>query len=191
MPDAHRISGQEYEIDGDIVRAANDTIVDDWPTGNVFNQLDSLFGLFSRERQRGVWEQTPTGGHPYRDLRDSDDTIMNPSVAMVDVNLSLGDTYPLSTLVNPLGADYYKFILDSNTDGHTLNVSITGDSSGDFSFFIIWEKDGRFTKSLFPFERNLPYGFSETIDLAYANTVILVVCGRMNGGSYTLNANVY
>lgn len=182
---------QEYEIDGDIVRAANDTIIDDWPTGNVFNQLDSLFGLFARERRIGAWEQTPTGGHPYRDIRDSDGNIVNPTLQLVDVSISLGDIYSLSTLVNSLGTDYYKFNLDPNTDGKTLNISLTGDSSGDFTFFIIWEKDGHYMNSMFPFARNLPYGFSETIDLGYANTVTLVVSGRMTGGSYLLYANVY
>lgn len=181
---------QEYEIDGDIVRSANDTIVDDWPPNNVYNQLDSLFALFARERRMGAWEQTPTGGHPYRDILDSDGNVITPTVQVLDVNLSLGDTYVVTTAVNPLASDYFHFILDPNTAGKTLAISVDGSSLGDFSFYTIWEKDGSFKRAMFPMVGSDDHAFSESIDLDFANALVMIVSGRMKGGSYDLNANV-
>ncbi len=181
---------QEYEIDGDIVRSANDTIFDDWPPNNVYNQLDSLFALFSRERRIGAWEQTPTGGHPYRDILDSDGSVISPTLQILDVNISFGDTYSVTTTVNPLASDYYNFILDPNTAGKTIAISVDGSSVGDFSFYIIWDKDGRFKTAIYPFFSEEDYGYSETIDLDFANNLMQIVSGRMNGGTYTLTTNV-
>ncbi|MFX0107864.1 MAG: hypothetical protein ACFE7R_06255 [Candidatus Hodarchaeota archaeon] len=182
---------EEYEIDGDIVRAANDTIIDDWPPNNVYNQLDSIFALFARERRKGNWEQTPTGGHPYAHILDSDGNDINPVLQVLDVDLSFGDTYSVSTSVNPLGSDYYHFILNTNTAGKTISVDVDGSAYGDFSFYTIWEKDGVFKMARFPSVGPTDYAFSETIDLDYANAMILIVSGRMSGGGYSLSASIF
>ncbi len=182
---------QQFQTHGDMQKATEDTIASDWPPNNVYNQLDSFFALFSRERLIGAWRQTPTGGQPYAQILDPDDNVINPTLTVFDVHLSSGDTYT-NTIdsVPQLGSDYYRFILNANTDGKILTISSNGSTLGDFSYYVVWEKNGRFALASFPSGANEDYGFSETIDLNKSDSIVLITSGRGTGGTYTIDASV-
>ena len=181
---------QKYQTLGDEKQAAEDTIDEDWPSNNVYGQLDHFFALFSRERRIGSWRQTPTGGQPYAQILDPDDNDIVPVLTITDIALSLGDAYTNTETVSGLGSDYYRFVLGSNSDGSTFAVSVDGVAAGDFSYYMLWEKGGKWLRATFPFGVTEDYGISETINLNEADSVMMIISGRGTGGSYTINASI-
>ena len=181
---------QEYERTGDELNSADTVIDQDWPANNVYGQMDTFFALFSRERRIGAWRQTPWGGQPYSTILDPDDNNIIPQLQIVDILLGAGDSYNSASSVTQYGSDYYRFKLASDTDGLTLTISVEGVVGGDYSYYLIWEKDDAFTKAVFPFASITTYGFTETVDLDTANSVMIIISGRGIGGAYTINSSV-
>ena len=162
----------------------------DWPPNNVYGQLDHFFALFSRERRLGAWRQTPTGGQPYATILDPAGNNIMPALMVSDISLGAGDNYLNNGSVSQLGSDYYRFNFESDAEGQTFTLSVTGVSSGDYSYYLLWEKNGVWNKAVFPFMITGDYGFAETIDLATADSLMLVISGRGTGGAYTISASV-
>lgn len=181
---------QKYEATGNEKQSLADVIDEDWPSNNVYGQLDNFFALFSRERRIGAWRQTPTGGQPYATILDPDGNNIVPDLTVIDIPLGAGDSYANNGSVSQLGSDYYRFNFEGDSEGLTFTLSVTGDSDGDYSYYLVWEKNGVFKKAAFPFGITGDYGYSETIDLETANGLMLIISGRGKGGAYTINASV-
>lgn len=165
-------------------------IDEDWPPNNVYGQLDHFFALFSRERRLGAWRQTPTGGHPYATILGPDGNNITPALMVTEISLGAGDNYINNGFVSQLGSDYYRFNLENDSEGQNIAVSVTGIIGGDYSYYLVWEKNNAFKKAAFPFGITGDYGFSETIALGTANSLMLIISGRGTGGAYTINASV-
>lgn len=170
--------------------ALAEVIDEDWPPNNVYGQLDHFFALFSRERRLGAWRQTPTGGQPYATILGPDGNNITPALMVTEISLGAGDNYVNNGSVSQLGSDYYRFNLENDAEGQIFTVSVTGVPGGDYSYYLVWEKNGAFRKATFPFGITGDYGFSETIDLGTANSLMLIISGRGTGGAYTINASV-
>jgi hypothetical protein len=67
---------------------------------------------------------------------------------------------------------------------------VDGASTGDFSFYLIWEKNGSWKRASFPFSLSEDYGASYTLNMSEANNLVLAVSGRGQGGAYTVSASV-
>jgi hypothetical protein len=109
---------------------------------------------------------------------------------MTSAALGSGDTYTNTGSVSQLGSDYYTFNLEPDTAGQICAINVTVPSGGNYSYYLIWEKNGAWKRASFPFAVTAGFSLSETVDLALANTVILIISGRGTGGLYTLNASV-
>ena len=181
---------EKYQTLGDEKQAAEDTIDEDWPSNNVYGQLDTFFALFSRERRIGAWRQTPTGGQPYAQILDPDGNDIVPALTVTDVAIDLGDTYSHTETVSELGSDYYRFLLGGSSDGSTFSVSVDGVTGGDYSYYVLWERAGAWLRATFPSGVSGDYGITETINLANADSVMLIVSGRGTGGIYTIEASI-
>ena len=181
---------QKYEATGNQNNALAEVIDEDWPANNVYGQLDTFFALFSRDRRLGHWRVTPSVPTPYPTIQDPLGANIEPVPMMTNVGLGSGDGYANTGSVSPLGSDYYAFNLELNTAGQTLAINVTVSPGGDYSYYLIWEKDGTWKRASFPFASAGDFSFSETVDVAFANTVIIIVSGRGTGGSYTLTCTV-
>ena len=181
---------QKYETTGDMQGSLAEVVNEDWPPANVYSQLDNFFALFSRERRIGAWKMTPTGGQLYPTILDPDGNDIATNLTVTEATLGSGDAYANTTAVSQLGSDYYKFVFENNTDGKILSVSCDGSPTGDYSFYLIWEKDESFKRAIFPFAIKENYSFSETLDLNFANNLVLIVSGRGIGGNYHIDASV-
>jgi hypothetical protein len=179
----------KYELSGNEEQALEDGVADEWAPNNVHSQLAHFFALFSRERTRDAWKTGPSGAL-YADILDPDDNPIGPVLTKIEVPLGLGDSYADAGTISPLGSDYYRFSFAADTDGATLAASVDGASTGDFSYYLVWEKANAFSRGVFPFMATEDYSLSETIDLNFADSVTLIVSGRGIGGTYTLNASV-
>lgn len=181
---------QKYEATGDEKNALAEVIDEDWPPNNVYGQLDHFFALFSRERRLGAWRQTPWGGQPYATILGPDGNNIMPALMVTEVSLGAGDNYVNNGSVSQLGSDYYRFNFESDAEGQMFTVSVTGVPGGDYSYYLVSEKNGAFKRATFPFGVTGDYGFSETIDLGTADSLMLIISGRGTGGAYTINASV-
>lgn len=181
---------QKYEATGNQNNAVAEVIDEDWPANNVYGQLDTFFALFSRERRLGWWRITPSGPTPYPTIQDPTGANIEPVLMMTNAALGSGDTYTNTGSVSQLGSDYYAFDLQADASGQIFAIDVTVPSGGDYSYYMIWEENGAWKRANFPFAVTGGFSLSETVDLAFANTVILIVSGRGSGGSYTLNASV-
>ncbi len=166
-----------------------EVIDEDWPENNVYGQADHLFALFSRDRRLGHWKIGPSG-ILYPTILGPDDNEVEPTLTVTEVNLGSGDTYDNAGTVGGFASDYYRLVFEPETDGQTLDISVDGASSGDFSFYLIWEKNGNWKRAAFPFFLEEDYGSSYTLDIPEANSLILIISGRGIGGSYSLAASV-
>jgi hypothetical protein len=181
---------QKYEATGNQSTAMAEVIDEDWPANNVYGQLDTFFALFSRDRKLGSWRITPSGPTPYPTIKDPTGADIEPVLMMTSAALGSGDAYTNTGSVSQLGSDYYAFTLEPDTAGQIFAITVTVPSGGNYSYYLIWEKDGVWKRASFPFAVTVDFSLSETIDLALANTVILIISGRGTGGLYTLNVSV-
>ncbi len=181
---------QRYEMTGQEETALGEVIDADWPTNNVYGQLDTFFALFSRERRIGAWRQTPTGGQPYSSILGPDGVAIAPVLTMTNVPLGSGDTYTNAANVSGLGSDYYRFNFEPDADTKTLTISVTGAAGGNYSYYNVWELGGAFKQATFPFFASGSWSFTQTIELASANALVFIISGRGTGGAYTVNASL-
>jgi hypothetical protein len=181
---------QKFEVTGDIANSVSEVIDEDWPPNNVYGQLDSFFALFAREKRIGAWKQLPDGGNPYPTILDPNGANISPTLSVTDVPLASGDTYSASGSVSGFGTDYYRFSYVASPDGETFNLSVIGVAGGDYSYYVLWEKSGAFVKAVFPFAISGNYSFSEAINTAQSDSIMIMISGRGNGGAYTINASV-
>lgn len=181
---------QKYEASGDERASLAQAIDEDWPTNNVYGQLDHFFALFSRERYLGTWRQTPVGAQPYAHILGPDGVEITRPLAVKDVPLESGDSFTAPASVSGFGSDYFRFLFQPDTQGKTLTVTVTGAPGGDYSYYLIWEKDGGFKHASFPFFATGNWSFSNAIDLVNANALVLIISGRGAGGAYTMSATI-
>jgi hypothetical protein len=180
---------EKYQTHGDEETALVEAVEDEWAPNNVHRHLANFFALFSRERVINAWKVGPSGVM-YNEILDPDDNILAPEIAETEIMMGLGDSYSNTANVSRLGSDYYRFVFQSSADSQTIAVSVDGAEAGDFSYYLVWEKEGMFRRGVFPFMATEDYSFSETIDRSYADSVTLIVSGRGTGGSYTLNTSI-
>jgi hypothetical protein len=169
--------------------AYSEVIDEDWPENNVYGEVDTFFALFSRDRRLGHWKTGPAGGL-YPTILGPDDSEIEPVLTVVEAELGSGDTYENSESVGGYASDYYRLTFDEDSDGRTLDLNVDGASTGDFSFYLIWEKNGSWKRASFPFSLSEDYGASYTLNMSEANNLVLAVSGRGQGGAYTLSASV-
>jgi hypothetical protein len=181
---------QKYDATGDEKKVLAEVIDEDWPVNNVYGQLDSFFALFSRERRTGSWRQTPTGGQPYATILDPSGANILPPLSITEISLGSGDSYSNAGSVSQLGSDYYRFKFEGDSGGKTFLLSVTGVPTGDYSFYVLWEKGGGWKKAVFPPGITGDYSMSEAIDLVYADSILLIISGRGKGGTFSLAASV-
>ncbi len=182
---------EHYEDHGDEEQALAESIDDEWAANNVYRSPGALYSLFSRERARGnSWKVGPTGA-VYNDILAPDDSVIDPTLDQTVVPMESGDVYSVPTQsVDPLAAWYYKFEFAASTDGHSFDLTVDGDPAGDFAFYLVWFKDGVFTRAIFPFHHTEDHGTSLDLDLSDSNELVMIVSGRDVGGSFSLNASV-
>lgn len=181
---------QKYEATGDAAAAAAEVIDEDWPANNVYGQMDTFFALFARDKLLGHWRVTPSGPSPYPTILGPDGATLNPTPAITGVPLGAGDSYSVSASVSAYGSDYFRFSFEPDSAGDTFSFSVTGASGGNYSYYLVWEKAGAWKRATFPFHISGGYSQSSTIDLADADSLVLIVSGRGTGGAYTLNASI-
>ncbi len=177
------------EPNGDIEGALEEVIDEEWAANNVFGQLDTFYALFARDRHIGHWRSGPLGGF-YPSILAPDDTEVTPDLRVTQVALGLSDTYTANESVSPLGSDYYRFSLEADADGQLFSLSVDGERGGDFSYYLIWEKDGSWMNAAFSSVSSGAFSHAEGVNLTNADAVVLVVSGRGAGGNYTLNTSV-
>lgn len=180
---------QRYEAHGNEEQALMEAVGDEWPPNNVYATLPSFFALFARDRWIGHWKIGPTGG-VYGEIRGPGDEVLTPSAAVVSVALEDGDVYNSSGSVSGLGTDYFQFDLGASTDGQILTLSVDGATGGDFSYYLIWQKDGNWKRAIFPFTVSSDLSHAETIDHAQADQLVVAISGRGLGGGYGISAAV-
>ncbi len=151
--------------------------------------LDNFYALFARDRRIGGWKSGPTGGF-YPNILDPNDSAITPILDFIEVPLGLSDIYNVAGVVSALGSDYFRFELDSDENGETFSFTLTGAAGGNYSFYMIWEKSGHWKRAAFPPSNHNTYSFSEAVNLAEADTLVLAISGRGTGGACTLNALV-
>lgn len=181
---------QKYEASGDERASLAQAIDEDWPPNNVYGQLDHFFALFSRERYLGTWRQTPVGAQPYVHILGPDGVEITRPLAVKDVPLESGDSFTAPASVSGMGSDYFRFLFQPDTQGKTFTVTVTGAPGGDYSYYLIWEKDGGFKQASFPFFATGNWSFSNAIDLVNASALVLIISGRGAGGAYTMSATM-
>jgi hypothetical protein len=89
-----------------------------------------------------------------------------------------------------LGSDYYRFVFEPDANGETFAFSVTGASGGNYSYYLLWEKNNAWKRASFPFGVSGSYSYSEVVKLVDADALVLVISGRGNGGAYTLRASI-
>jgi len=166
-----------------------EVIDEDWAENNVYGQVDNFFALFARDRRLGHWRIGPTGTL-YPTILGPDDIEIEPTLTVTEADIGSGDTYVNPGSVSGIGSDYYSLNFEDDADGETLTLSVEGASSGDFSYYLIWEHNGQWKQASFPFFVTEDYGASYSIDLANRNSLIFIISGRGNGGAYTLIASI-
>lgn len=182
---------QKYEATGDAAAAVAEVIDEDWPANNVYGQMDNFFALFARDRLRGSWRVTGSGFvSPYPTILGPDGSTLEPTPTVTGVPMGGGDTYNVSTAVSAYGSDYYRFSFEPDSDGDTFSFSVAGASGGNYSYYLVWEKTGAWKRSTFPFDVSGSYSHAQTIDLADADSLVLIISGRGTGGTYSLNASI-
>jgi len=169
--------------------ACAEVIDEDWPENNVYGQVDNFFALFARDRRLGHWRIGPAGAL-YPTIIDPDDSSIEPTLTVTEADIGAGDTYVNAASVSGLGSDYYRLNFEGDTDGETLTLSVDGASTGDFSYYLIWERNGQWKRATFPFFMTEDYGASYTLDLSAANSLVFVISGRGVGGAYSLTASI-
>jgi hypothetical protein len=169
--------------------AYSEVIDEDWAENNVYGQVDNFFALFSRDRRLGHWRIGPTG-NLYPTILGPDDNIIEPTLTVIEVNLGSGDTYVNVGTVSNFGSDYYRLNFENDADDEEITISVDGSSTGDFSYYLIWERNGRWKRASFPFHLTEDYGASYALDLAWANSIVFIISGRGTGGAYSLTASI-
>jgi hypothetical protein len=169
--------------------AYEEVIEEDWPENNVYGQVDNFFALFARDRRLGHWRIGPTG-LVYPTILDPDGNDIVPALMVTEAELGAGDTYVSAGSVSGFGSDYYRLSFADDTDGMDLAISVDGASTGDFSYYLVWERNNNWQMATFPFHLPEDYGASYTLDLAWANNLVLIISGRGQGGAYSLTASV-
>lgn len=177
------------EPTGDLTSALEQVIDEEWAPNNVYGQLDSFYALFARERRIGAWKTGPTGGL-YPTILAPDGTAVVPNLTVTTVSLGNTDTYSVTQAVSALGSDYYRFAFEADSNGETFSCSVTGVVGGNYSYYLIWEKGGAWRRAAFPFVNSGSYSYSEVVNLAEADALVLIISGRGVGGAYTLNASI-
>jgi len=178
-----------YESHGKEEQALAEAIGDEWPPNNVYGTLPHFFALFARERWLGAWKVGPTGS-VYGNILGPANKVLAPSTLIVAVPLEDGDTYLGAGSVSGLGSDYYRFDLGATAAAQTMNVVVDGATGGDFSYYLIWQKAGKWKRASFPFATKTDLAHSETIDLAQADQLVIAISGRGKGGAYSIKASV-
>jgi hypothetical protein len=177
------------EPTGNITGALEQVIDEEWPPNNVYGQLDTFFALFARDRRLGHWKIGPTGGL-YPSILAPDGTAITPTLTVTNVPIGLTDTYAVAGTVSPLGTDYYRFALEPDANGETFSFSVIGATGGNYSYYLVWEKNNAWKRAAFSPGSSGSYSHSEVVNLADADALILAISGRGAGGGYTLTASV-
>jgi hypothetical protein len=166
-----------------------EVIEEDWPAGNVYGNKEAFFALFSRDRRLQHWNLGPAGVL-YPTILDPDGDPIEPMLTVTEAGLGSGDSYVNHGSVSGFGSDYYRLTLEPSANGETLTINVDGAAGGDFSYYLIWEKNGRWKRASFPYHISGDYGATETVDRSFADSLMLVISGRGGGGGYTLDASV-
>ena len=166
-----------------------EVIDEDWPENNVFGQTDTFFALFSRDRRLGHWRLGPEG-NLYPSILGPDDNPIEPVLTVIEADLGSGDAYNNNGFVSNYGSDYYLLKFENDAEGEDINISVDGSPTGDFSYFLIWEKNGAWKRASFPFHMNQDYGGTYTLNLSNEDSLILVISGRGTGGAYSITASI-
>lgn len=171
--------------------AYSEVINQHWPQNNVYGKADNFFALFSRCRLLGDWRDTPTGEQLYPTICGPDGNIIEPTLAVTEeVYLGSGDTRNILGSVKQFGSDYYRLIFEDDADKELLTINVDGSSTGDFSYYLIWERNGQFEGESFPSKQTKDYSGSYTLDLSSGSSLFLIVSGRNKGGDYSLTASI-
>ncbi len=179
----------KYEAHGDEELALEEAVADEWAPNNVYASLPNLFALFSRERQIGAWKTGPTGA-VYQDIIGPDGATIEPTLTTVEVPLFSALVYVNVDTVTAMGSDYYRFLLQPGTHGETLSIAVDGAAAGDFSYYLVMNKNGSFQRAIFPFMADNDYSYTDTISLAEADEIVFIVSGRGTGGGYKITVTV-
>jgi hypothetical protein len=172
-------------------RVAYSEVIDEhWAQNNVYGQADNFFAFFSRCRLLGDWRNKPTGEQLYPTIYGPDGTIIEPTLAVIEVNLGSGDAYNNAGRVSEFGSDYYRLIFEDDADKEDITINVDGSSTGDFSYYLIWERNGRCERELFPSDLTEDYNKSYKLDLSSENSLLLIISGRGKGGDYSLTASI-
>jgi hypothetical protein len=177
----------KYDAIGDAEKALKEVINENWPPNDIYGELDNFFALFSRERLLGNWHDTPHGGQPYETILDPYGNDIEPYLKVTDITLGHQDSYEVQGTVSGLGSDYFRFKFEPDSEGKVINILSKGAASGDYSYYMVWEKDGKCCKAAFPFSVVGSYGYSETINIKNADSLALIISGRGIGGFYKLD----
>jgi len=160
-----------------------------WAHNNVYGQADNFFALFSRCRVLGDWRNGPTG-KLYPDILGPDGNKIEPTLAVIEVNLGSGDTYDPEGKVSEFGSDYYRLIFKDDADKEDITINVVGSSTGNFSYYLIWERNGQIKRESFPSALTRNYHVSYTLDLSSENSLLLIISGRDKGGDYSLTVSI-
>lgn len=177
------------EPTGNITGALEQVIDEEWPPNNVYGQLDTFYALFARERRIGAWRSGPAGGL-YPSIQAPDGTVITPALSITDVRIGLSDTYTVAGTVSALGSDYYRFVFEPDANSETFSFSVTGAAGGNYSCYLLWEKNNAWIRATFSAGSVGSYSHSEVVNLADADALVLAISGRGIGGAYTLNASI-
>jgi hypothetical protein len=74
--------------------------------------------------------------------------------------------------------------------GNLLTVAIDARAGTKLSYYLLWEKGGALVRPSFPSTETGDFRFSEPIDPAAADGLVLIISGRNTGGEYRLKATV-
>lgn len=177
------------EPTGNITSALEQVIDEEWPPNNVYGQLDTFFALFARDRHIGHWKTGPTGGL-YPSILAPDGAVITPTLKVTNVPIGLTDTYEVDGTVSPLGSDYYRFAFEPDANGETFSFSVMGAAGGNYSYYLVWEKNNAWKRAAFPSGSSGSYSYSEVVSLVDADALVLAISGRGTGGAYTLTASI-
>jgi hypothetical protein len=181
---------RRYESSGDERKVLSDVIAAGLPAGDVYGKLDHFIAWFARERLTGGWRTTPAGGQPYATILGPDGAPLNPQLAVTDIPVAKGQPFRREIVVTPFGATYFRFRFADDAGGRLLKVSVKRSGCGNFAYHSIWRKGGRLVVSSFPHAVSGDLAFTEKLDPAVADELVLIVSGRKDGGLFTLNAAI-
>lgn len=166
-----------YESTGD-ERRSLETVIAQRAGG-----IDDFFGQFSLNLRTGLWRDVPASGRPCGEVLGPDGKRIAPALGINEILLERGDSFQTKGPVERLGSRYFRFVLADSLQGRGISLSVESSSPDGQSCTLVLEKNGNRVRDVSLQGTPWKVEFSGIVDLRSADSLLLVVSGKMRGGN--------